>query len=560
MANIGSLAVQLSLDAALFASGLDRSTKQGRDFASTITKTFAGIGAGVAGIEGIGGFGEGLYGGLKSGIGEMVGMGDEAKKLGVSLTAVAALQSLAGDKAESFSHAMFHMETELGKAAHGSELAVKPFADLRLEAGELAAMKPEQAFGRIADKLNALGNASDKAEHIKDIFGKGGLDSIGVIDRGLNGINETMNKIDAHGGVGFDMKGVEQAKQAEISIHELESTFNRLKLSLISEFTPTITKVADGIADMVGKAGGGKAAFKSLADGAKNFLIGLTEGMITIAESIGGIVDNIKTATDMLPGAKKLDDYIPPEDDYRGIQGLWKTLNDIRTGDIFKFREKGDFDSLNENKGVAAPFTNGLRDLLEKLRAPSPELPEGKTPGDQIAVDLTKINDFNDKLRASIATFGLGGEALERFKLAHSGYTDAMLKETDTLIAKMDGLKFIQESLSPLDKLDEQFAKLQKAFDAGGLTGLQYASALSKEFLSLSPFQAAEHAPGALQFGSDAAHSADVSWSRQGEGGSIQDQITASLQRMEEIEKQHLAVSKVIADLLPDLLQGRSID
>jgi hypothetical protein len=570
MPNIGNLAVQLSLDAALFASGLDRSTKDGQAFAGHITKIFSGIGAGIAGAEAIGGGAAGLYGGLKSGLHEMAAAGQEAHKLGISLESLASLQLLAGDNAEGLGHAMVRLGANMSKAAQGGKEAAKPFEQLGLSVQQLEAMAPDQAFGAVLDKINLLAKAGDKGNVAKELFGREGLSIIEKFERGTISINETMAQIKAHGGVGFDMKDAKGALEAEKSIHEMESSFNRIKLSLISEFSPLVKQVADGIAGMVSKAGG-KGAFQGLADSARQFLKGLTAGMITVAGAVGKIVANLQITTDMLRGSKDgKGGWFDPKG--RGDADWLGGLFDPKSNSVWR-DSKG-------NKLKDAGSDNPIVDMLKQFNAALDkpfDLPHDQVGGNQLAPDQEEarklageIGDFNVKIAGMIETFGMGGEALERFKLAQKGATAAMLAIADANLKTLDGLNkqkklhedaqhVIEETQPPFEKFNEQFSKLREYLAAGEISQGQYAAALAKDFKELTGKEdLKDHAPGALLAGSDAAHSADVAFERQGAGGSIQEQIKSGIDRLIETQKQTELLNKKIADILDDRLSGRN--
>jgi hypothetical protein len=344
--NIGSLAVQLSLDALLFSQGLDKSTKEGAAFAASITKTFAGIGAGVAVGGSLVDGAKGLYDAYKSGLHEIVETGEEVHKLGTSFEGLAALQLLAGSDAERMTKSFEHLSAKLAEMKIKGGDATAPLDALHLKLSDLADKPFEQKLGLIVDKIQALGDASDRNYFAKELLGlREGPAIVEKIKEGTLGIADAVAQIKSHGNI-LNEKDFESALAAEKSIKEMESTFNRIKLSLISEFAPVMKNVADGVADMTGKANG-KDAFKGLGDAAKEFLKGLTKGLIIVSKVIGGIVDDVQAAVAKLPQSKE------------SSSGLTGGLFGTKEGGFFAPPKGGVFDSLfgklfeSVNKSVA---------------------------------------------------------------------------------------------------------------------------------------------------------------------------------------------------------------
>ncbi len=69
------------------------------------------------------------------------------------------------------------------------------------------------------------------------------------LERGSR-IADAIERIRAHGGIGFDAKDVAAALDAQRSIKEMENSFNRIKLTLVSELAPVVKQVADWIANV----------------------------------------------------------------------------------------------------------------------------------------------------------------------------------------------------------------------------------------------------------------------------------------------------------------------
>src|SRR5579871_4630526 len=105
MANIGSLAVTLSLDAVAFASGLDRADKGLKSFAATATATLSVATAGLSTLEAIG---EAGFGWITQGIDDLAQLGRQARELGIDVNRLSGLEFAAGRSGEGMEVALRH--------------------------------------------------------------------------------------------------------------------------------------------------------------------------------------------------------------------------------------------------------------------------------------------------------------------------------------------------------------------------------------------------------------------------------------------------------------------
>jgi hypothetical protein len=607
MANIGNLAVQLSLDAALFASGLDRATKEGAAFASTITKTFAGIGAGVAGLEAVGGGAAALYQGYKSSLDSIIEQGREAKKLGVSLEALGGINLLLGKDSEVAGRSFEHFSAHLAKAAAGSVDAMKPFRQLGLDAKSLADASFDKSLGSTLDKLNMLG-AGNRNNLAKELFGREGPSIIADMEKGSQGIADAIASIKKHGGIGIDDKDVQAALEASRAITEMENSFGRIKLTLVSELAPVVKNIADWTSDTAGVAGGGLR--KGFHDAAATLVEGLGKA-VDVSADLFLLLHRIdkfftfKGDSDWVAKQKKANDDFQASAQKWGLHGPTGAMDDDFEQGIEKLRK-----DAHSHLDMAKSGLDGVATGADVL---------GGSKLNSVKDFSKEIGELNLKVSGQIASFGMAGEALERYKLSQMGATAADLAGIDAGIAKLSLMKSLDEQVgrgatsvqqaadkfgrltgafvegkvslvgfaaewskfgkelsktldsdvwkvvddlqSPIDKLKNSVQHLQMLrLASGGITGGQLSESLGKEFLSLSPFKAAEHAPGALMQGSDAAHSMEVAFSREGQYRSLEDEVKAGFKSMVEEMKTQQRVTKNVGDVIREVMVGQSIE
>ena len=242
--------------------------------------------------------GVGIYEFFKSGTDEIVRQGMAAHRVGTSLESMAAMELLAGNQAEQLNHSLVMLSRRMSEAASGGAEARGVFQRLGLDPSTLSSMPFDQAFGRILDSINGLSSAADRANIGEKMFGREGVDLLERFRAGSVGIQQAIAEIKAHGGVGFTENDFRNVLDAQRSLKEMESTFSRIKLSLVSEFAPVVKNVADWIADISGPTGGGlrevfhKAAL-SLVDGLGAAVSGMEE-MVIQAHRLEKAFENLK--------------------------------------------------------------------------------------------------------------------------------------------------------------------------------------------------------------------------------------------------------------------------
>ena len=159
---IGGFAVNISSFTGGLTKGLNLAGKQVESFTSRIAgvgKRIAtlGIASGLAGVGGV----SVLFARTGAGIDELAKLSD---RLGIAIPELQSLQhaaSLSG--VEDMGAVLEKMQKGLGDAAKGTGEGAKLLEDWGVNAADIIRMKPGDQFGLIADKINGLGTASEKA-------------------------------------------------------------------------------------------------------------------------------------------------------------------------------------------------------------------------------------------------------------------------------------------------------------------------------------------------------------------------------------------------------------
>ena len=124
-------------------------------------------------------------------------MGDSvakmAKRTGFSVEALSGLTfaaSQSGTSIESLEKGIKRMQMTIVDAGRGLSTAVDALAMLGMTYQDLAGMKPEAQFKKIADRLSSVTDATEKAAIANMLFGRAGTSMLPMIANGAKGLDE----------------------------------------------------------------------------------------------------------------------------------------------------------------------------------------------------------------------------------------------------------------------------------------------------------------------------------------------------------------------------------
>jgi len=129
-------------------------------------------------------------------------IGKMAKRTGLTVEALSALEfaaSQSGTSIESLEKGLKRMQQTIFDAGRGLSTAVDGLAALGLTYSNLAALAPEEQFKLIADRLDKVSHATDKAAIAAMVFGRAGTAMLPLIAGGAAGIDELIQKAEKYG-------------------------------------------------------------------------------------------------------------------------------------------------------------------------------------------------------------------------------------------------------------------------------------------------------------------------------------------------------------------------
>lgn len=218
---------------------------------------------------------------IKSAIDSAEATGILAGKLGITTEALSKLQyaaKLSDVSQASLETGMKKLARTLTDAASGSAAATKAFDALGLSAEEIINLPADEQLGRIADALNAVENASQRAALAQKIFGRGGVDMLPLLAEGQKGIAALSAEAERMGVViSEDM--AKKSQQFNDSVDRLKAAVSGIGLEMAAFVVGPLADFSEGLlAAFKGPALGDLDRIADKLKGLRNQLDGMVAG------------------------------------------------------------------------------------------------------------------------------------------------------------------------------------------------------------------------------------------------------------------------------------------
>lgn len=300
MADIGTLVVKMAADSAQMRSELDRVKKEldntGRNVQalSGSLKKVGGVIAGAFSVAAIAGF-------AARAIEAADNLKDMADQLNISASSLSVMQLAAtqsGSSVESINTALQKMTMTIGNAVGGQKAAVQAFSQLGLKFDEIAKMRPDEAFAKIADKISAIENPYQRASAAQAIFGKGAKDIQALLAGGSAAISEVDARL---AGMGAKLSDLDISK---IAIMKDEAafaalSFQNLGTKILANATPAMGVLLNSFSSLIGSMGGADKVGRAFGIGMVAVIKtveGVASALFAIFEQIRGVLLTLGSA------------------------------------------------------------------------------------------------------------------------------------------------------------------------------------------------------------------------------------------------------------------------
>src|SRR5690606_23573677 len=327
----------LTIDMLLRTAGLEQgATKAERELAKLQTRAVAvGTAMGKFIGDAVTGIARGLYN-MSLGVAKSVESMDLlSRQIGVSTEDMTRLQYAANQMAnvsdQQFGMAMRRMTRRIAEAAEGAGPAANAIRAIGLEARDLARMKPDEQFRRLADALKNTEHQGSRLRATMAIFATEGMPLVNMLSQGADAIRELEDDADQLGvTIGCDLVNRSRAFQTELT--RLNSVKKGLQQRIASELLPTLTNLVSRFTDSEDAAKRLDSVARVASTGvrilasAATIVVGVFK---TLGEALGGIAAAVVS---LVQGRCSEAWFIAKEVGYDivgNVRGTMKAVSDI---------------------------------------------------------------------------------------------------------------------------------------------------------------------------------------------------------------------------------------
>jgi len=572
MANIGTLAVNVVARTGKFLAGMQSARKSLNSFAmnakSAATST-AGFASGLLAL----GAGAGFAALTKNAFDSIDATGKLSKRLNIATEDLIAFQhggGLAGVSTEQLSTAMEKFVRNVGDVRTGSGQAAATFQMLGLSADELANMDTGQAIRAVADEINKLPTAADKASAATKLFGKSGAVMLQLLEGGSGAIDDMRKDADKLGKT-FSELDSNKVQAANDSFSRLKDTIGGAFQTLAVNMAPAITAAADKMTEFV-----------TSGDGLKEWIPSLTG----VSSLLGVVADVIDVAHDsflaLAAGMTKAASLsmIPLQYLYKGVTELLNVLGmDVDTQFFDGIREELDKLANEQWEDAKAAFmdpppSEGIKKFFDDAAKSADKAAKAMLGTKEQTENLIAafeanqpLLDFNSKLEEQIAVFGMSNREAEISRMASAGASAEFLNQALALDRQMsameasaeasekmrsemeslasEGVSLMESLRTPAEQFDATIEDLFRLQDVGAIGQDTFNRAAEKAKMEFAESMVSPNVPtGAAAI--DARSAEGISRLRNQNKDPMKDALKVAEQQLDE-QKQHRAFLAAIA-------------
>jgi TP901 family phage tail tape measure protein len=411
-------------------------------------------------------------------------MGDEVQKMALrtgfateSLSELRHIAQISGTELNSVELGIRRMSGAILDASEGLETYERAFRQLGLNAEELRAMKPEEAFWTISNAIANLDNEIEKSAIAMDIFGRSGTQLLPMLAQGADGIEKLRQE--AHElGIVFDTEAANAAAEFKDNIQRLNSSLDGLKFTIAEALLPTVDKYLTGITSVIKN-------IRKWADANPE----LSSQLISFGTTLAGISLTMGTMILVLPKLVTL---------FRTFGASAKLVTGALGGLALGF-------SMVAYGAMELYSNSQQRQKAQELEARAIEETEKALRGEanELYEVLSEAKALGFKLDENSEAWLKETEAVRGATGATSDYNDEVAKSIELTIEQIAAMESLRQNMSAIAGLfpggvpEEAMAKLAKYLPgyeeaiasqealryAGGLSGYQHGGVIDEPTL-----------------------------------------------------------------------------
>ena len=215
---------------------------------------FGKIKVAIAGVAGAGGLSLLIKKGLETGD----ALAKTADKIGITTEALAGLRFAAeqsGASAAQVEKGLINLQRRVSELSLGTGEAKRSFETLGLTIDDLNNLSADEQLKVVADRLQTVGNNSDRTRIAFDLFGRSGVDLINLLNNGSEGIEDFTKQAESLG-LALSRVDAKQIERANDAVNSASKVFTTLTQKIAADFAPIIEVFANKFADASREAQG----------------------------------------------------------------------------------------------------------------------------------------------------------------------------------------------------------------------------------------------------------------------------------------------------------------
>jgi len=365
-------------------------------------------------------------------------LGDLAQQLGISSSALSEMQfaaEQAGSGASNLSSGLETMSKRLGEVAvKGSGAAKDAIERLGLSVEDLIALKPDEAFTRIAEAMKGVSSQAERNAITANIFSRANQSLVNVLALGADGMEKLRAEARALGR-SLSEEQVQAASDAVDAMNRLSSSFTGLANAAATSFAPAITSAADSLTEFVKEI---PQAVEFLGE------LRAALGFGGDASTVAGIeiqIDRVSAALENLRERRenawfgsdtKSDQELQLEAELASLTERQKELLEAQTQQIAK---------SGEVAKAATTESSAIKTVTESTKASEAAIKKANAERERQQKAIQDIVDANNPLLAQQRTLVSQIATLEKAIKSERGSTDELTKAKAALEEQLASLR-----------------------------------------------------------------------------------------------------------------------
>lgn len=228
----------------------------------------------------------------------------QAMALGVSADAFerySRVAEMTGASSEQFSTGLAFLEQNINEARNGSEEAQKSFAQLGVSFAK--GVPIEKILANVTNKISKLGDAAQRVDVTKKLFGRGGVALLPMLQKGEEGIERHV-KLAREWAALLDEQTNKRLIEVAKNVGGVHMRLEGLKNTLVKAFLPSVEKTFKGVMKWLDA---NRAVLQSIAGHAARSVIHIMDAIATSAMRVADMFLTVaKNVDTVMPGLSKL--------------------------------------------------------------------------------------------------------------------------------------------------------------------------------------------------------------------------------------------------------------